>query len=95
MSRLKLSADVLKLNPGLAAQQAKSKALTPSGRGHGHTDDANEYDPPKQDRRAILAHYIGYGLTMMDTWGLPWVNTTEAATLRVAIRAYLRRLGES
>lgn len=92
MTKLKLSADVLKLNPDLAAQQAKSKAKTPSGKGHGHTDDANEYDPPKQDRRVILTKCMYTALAMMDVWGTQWAGTKEAKTLRAAIRDYLRRM---
>lgn len=38
------SPDVLAANPDLAAKLKASKAQTPSGRGHGYVDDAEEYE---------------------------------------------------
>lgn len=40
---MKLSPDTLALNPALAKRLKKSRAKTPSGKGHGHTDDAQNY----------------------------------------------------
>jgi hypothetical protein len=37
------SPDILAANPELAAAQKNSRAQTPSGRGHGITDDAQDY----------------------------------------------------
>ena len=37
------SPDVLALNPDFAQTKRKSRAKTPSGKGHGHTDNIQEY----------------------------------------------------
>lgn len=98
MTRLKLPAHVLALNPHLAAAQAKSRAQTPGGRGHGYTPDAQKYDPATvvpTDRRAMMMHIAKTTLGMMEIWGLQWQDGKEAMALRRAIKDYLRRLEQS
>lgn len=94
MTRLKLPAHVLELNPHVKA----SRAQTPGGRGHGYTPDADEYDPAKvepTDRREMMLHIVRTTLAMMEIWGLQWQDGKEAMALRRAIKDYLRRLERS
>ena len=66
------SDDVLALNPGVAKQVKKSRAKTPSGKGHGHTDNTQAYTvvpyTPGQ-RRAILCSMASHFVAMLGIWG--------------------------
>lgn len=101
MTKLNLSPDVLALNPEEAAKQAKSQAKTPSGQGHGHTDDAQAYKRPKptpEERRRVARGMMKYicntALSMLDIWGGDWARTGEARELRAALGKYLELLKE-
>ncbi len=62
MNTRQFSPDVLAANPELARTVQKSRAQTPSGKGRGHTDDAQDYEtpaPPAREtyRRNTLTFY--------------------------------------
>ena len=97
LTKLKLSADVLKLNPELAAAQAKSRAQTPDGEGHhGHVPDAQRYGSYSIPAREFLVSTFKTSLEMERIWGAHWRHTIEAIEVREAIGNYLAMLkGES
>lgn len=70
------SPDVLAKNPDLAKQVKSKKSATPSGRGHGFTDDAQTYERKKgrkvytpTERRAILRDMTNHYIAMLRVWG--------------------------
>lgn len=77
------SDDVLALNPDVARTAKKSRAVTPSGRGHGISDDAQKHErtvyTPDQRREMVR-----YAATWFGSMLIQWGTGTEAQQAALA-----------
>lgn len=87
--------DVLAANPGLDIKSSKAK--TPSGKGHGHTDDAQAYDwiPPDPAERIEIAtrQYI----FLLERFAALWEHgeSVEVSRVFAECRAFLEFVKEN
>jgi hypothetical protein len=82
-----LSPDVLRHNPDLARAAKKSKAVTPSGKGHGHTDDIQDFDRPP--RLPVMQLCLG---NAKNAYGLLCDPAMGAELAAIDITAHMRLL---
>jgi hypothetical protein len=87
------SPDVLAANPDLAAKLKRSKAQTPSGQGHGHTDNEQRYDPTPYSAPAGIHCAAKIALSLIKHHAARWPEhgqdkrvTNATAALDVLVR---------
>lgn len=78
------SPDVLAANPDLAAKLKSSKAQTPSGRGNGFVDDAQDYGKlPPADPVAHLTTATEQFLGLLNRFAPMWRGGNKVLVLQV------------
>lgn len=89
MTKIIFSPDVLAANPDLAAKLKSSKAKTPSGRGNGFTDDAQDYPREIPDYAAEMRK-----AAQQAGWLITWHAERAGVLNDKRVQAALAALGE-